>query len=110
MNNVTLTGRLGKDAEVKQHGERYLITFSIATSEKRRDGERTDWHNVKYWTSSDKVAQCLTKGTQVAVSGAYRNDQHEGKYFYFVDAYRVELLGSKTDNTNNANDNDGLPF
>jgi len=27
-----------------------------------------------------------------------------------VDAYRVELLGSKTDTTNNANDNDGLPF
>lgn len=105
MNNCTLIGRLGKDAESKQHGERYRITFSIATSEKRKDGERTDWHNVTYWSKSNAVTQYLAKGAQVAVSGAYRNDKgNDGKYWYYLDAVKVELLGGKQ------SDNEEEPF
>lgn len=108
MNVITITGNIGKDAEVKQYGERYKISFSVATNEKRKDGDRTDWHNVNYWSKSNGIAPYLKKGQQVAVQGAQRHDKHEGKYFASIDAYRVELIG-RADNSSNS-EPDKLPW
>jgi len=106
MNNCTLIGNLGKDAEVKQFNDRYKISFSIATSEKRKNGDRTDWHNINYWSNSNKVAEYLTKGKKVAVSGAYRTDKTDKGYYSYLDAFRLELLGTNNGNDNQNNDND----
>lgn len=110
MNVITIVGNIGKDAEVKQYGERYKISFSVATNEKRKDGDRTDWHNVNYWSKSNKVAQYLTKGQQVAVQGAQRHDKHEGKYFASIDAYKVELIGKATAINDASGNDEQFPF
>lgn len=102
MNKVILTGRIGRDAEVKQIGNSYNISFSLATSERyTKDGERretTEWHNITAWGERWlKLAQYLTKGKLVTVEGRihYRESINgESKRHYTdIEMRDVELLG-----------------
>jgi single-strand DNA-binding protein len=77
MQIITVAGRLGKDAELKQSssGKEYL-QFSLACSvrTKDRNGEplvRTYWYIVT--TGITKLHTYLTKGTAVTVVGEYSN-------------------------------------
>jgi len=98
MNNVTLLGRIGKDAErIGEKGAR----FSVATSEryKNKDGEwveGTEWHSVVYWNASDALLPHLSKGQQVAVEGSIHYRKHEDKYYTDIKARRVHLVGGKS--------------
>ena len=66
MINATITGRAGKDPETKDVGGRQLVTFSVA-SNNRKDG--ATWIRVSVWSEqlgrfvSDKVR----KGARVAL-------------------------------------------
>jgi single-stranded DNA-binding protein len=68
MINATITGRAGKDPETKDVGGRQLVTFSVA-SNNRKDG--ATWIRVSVWSEqlgrfvSDKVR----KGARVALVG-----------------------------------------
>jgi single-strand DNA-binding protein len=78
INEVTLRGRLGKDAESHtfQNGG-MAVKFSLATSEKwtdRRTGDRvekTEWHNlvIKFNDAAINTALDLKKGTRVKIIG-----------------------------------------
>lgn len=111
MNTITIVGNIGKDAEVKQFEDRYKISFSVATNEKRKAGDRTDWHNVAYWSSSDKVAPYLKKGQQVAINGAQRTDKmKDGGYYSYIDAYKLELIGKANTTADNSGNDEQFPF
>jgi len=124
MNKVILIGRLGKDAEAKQVGDTHVITFSVATSEKFKTKtgevqEKTEWHNVNYWSRSIKILPFLQKGTQVMVEGSISTDKVDNngdiKYYTKIKAQKLELLSSeKQNNTQTAppptGDEDDLPF
>lgn len=83
MNIVTLSGRVGRDAEARQAGERWVVKFTLATDRRANVNGQwvsvADWHNVELWGSSSKAAEFLKKGTQVTVSGSLRYDEYEGK-------------------------------
>lgn len=71
MNRITLMGRAGRDAESKstQKGT-MLLTFSLATSEKRDEGYQTEWHTVNVWGKSAEMLQGkIRKGSEVFVDG-----------------------------------------
>ncbi len=121
VNQVTLLGRLGKDAEVK--GDR--ATFSIATSRRWKDQqsgewkEEADWHNVVLWRGGG-VLEFLVKGTQVFVQGELRSRSYEKdgakKYVTEVVAREVILIGDggsrrdQEDFTPGAITDDDVPF
>ena len=83
MNIVTLSGRIGRDAEARQTGERWVVKFTVATDRRANVNGQwadvADWHNVEMWGNSAKAAGFLKKGTQVTVSGSLRYDEYEGK-------------------------------
>ena len=100
INNVTLVGRVGQDAEVRQMGEWSVINFSVATSEtySDRNGEKkesTQWHRCAYWVKSTAVAQYLTKGKTVAVEGSieYRKTE-DGRHFTDIKVRKLQLVSS----------------
>jgi len=106
MIKLQIIGHLGKDAEVRNVGDRKVIAFNVAHSDKYTDGQgvrqvRTTWVRCSYWTDSVAVAPYLKKGTQVFVEGipsvdAYisnTNQQPTGSLDLRVN--RMELLGSK---------------
>ena len=71
MNQIILTGNLGKDAEKGKYDTR----FTLATTRKYKDKngeyqEKTTWHSVSYIGKNEAIAN-LKKGQRVCVIGEY---------------------------------------
>jgi single-strand DNA-binding protein len=81
LNEVRLIGNLGGDPELKTvAGDKTVATFRIATNERFRDTERTEWHDVEVWAAqATTVGQYLTKGRLVMVLGSLRTDRWDDK-------------------------------
>lgn len=77
INQITLLGKVGRDAELKQAGASVVANFSVATSEggyKKKDGtdvpKVTHWHRIQCWGNLAELAsKIVKKGVTVAVMG-----------------------------------------
>lgn len=72
MSFVTIPGRLGRDAELRQGSEpsKSVLNFSVAEDVGYGDKKRTQWWACALWGQrAEKIAQYLTKGTPVTVVG-----------------------------------------
>ena len=83
LNQVSLIGFLGKDAELKTtNKDRNFVILSIATTRSWKDKEsqeykrETDWHRVVAWGNLTKFTQKLKKGEQIFVQGELRPRQY----------------------------------
>lgn len=69
MNSMNISGRLGSPAEVRstQAGKK-VTSFEIAVDLGFGDKKKTTWVKCAWWGDrGEKVAQYLTKGTEVSV-------------------------------------------
>lgn len=108
MLQLEVIGNLGSDAEIKIFGERKYVSFSLAHSEKHKDGNsETVWVNVLWYGEGGNLLQYLTKGTKLFVRGrfapkAYTDNSGQPKCSVNVYATEVTLCGSRNDsNANN---------
>lgn len=103
LNQVTLAGTLGRDAEAKFTTSGKCVTkFSVATEYSYKDAsgewkKQTTWHNVVMW-GNDKLSALLVKGSKVVVSGRLDNRSYEDKngdkkYVTEIVANDVILMG-----------------
>lgn len=74
MNELTLTGYLGNDAQVKEVKDQKVINFSVGTSRNFTDvaGEKksvTTWVDCSLWRKTDNISTYLTKGKHVLIKG-----------------------------------------
>ena len=79
MNNITITGVLGRDCEIRglTNGES-LAAFSVGDSAGRDKG--TIWWNCELWGKRvDSLSRYLTKGQAVAVSGVITENEWTDK-------------------------------
>ena len=106
MNKVVLIGRLTRDPELRfTPGTGSAVsTFSLAVDRnfKGKDGQKeADFINIVVWNKlAEIVANNLTKGRLVAVSGRIQTRNYEGndgqkKYFTEVVADDVQFLERK---------------
>lgn len=79
MNKVILIGRVGKDPELGQTtGGTAVAKINLATSEKYKDKELTEWHTVRCWRSTaEYAANYCKKGTLISVEGKLRTETWE---------------------------------
>ena len=110
---MNIIGRLTRDAEVRNlPNEKQVVNFSIATNDNYRNkqGERiehTTYFECGYWISP-KVADFLTKGTLVELSGrAYTSawigkdgEPHAGLNFH-TSQIKVHSSSKRTENKSN---------
>src|SRR5258708_22281892 len=93
INRVAVTGRLGRNAVVRQTKNGHVVAnFSVAMDESYKDllGEthkKTAWHRVQVWEElAETVGAGLQKGVRVYVEGrrAIRNwiDRENRKHCY----------------------------
>ena len=73
MEHLTISGRLGKDAEIKTtaRGNKY-VTFTLAVDSRDKNGEKsTNWYNVSSFQENHigKFSEFLKKGHGLIVSG-----------------------------------------
>lgn len=75
LNQVTLIGRLGRDAEVKDGSNGQFVVFSVA-AESRKD--KTVWYDVSYFGGyALDLADSLVKGTLVYLQGDFTQEKWE---------------------------------
>lgn len=119
VNKLILLGRLGTDPEVKMVGEVKVAQFNIATSEKYKDVEKTEWTTVVCWRGlADVVEKYLKKGDLVYVEGRKETQtwekDGETKYKVVMQCNVMKMLGGNKNATTSAptpiEPNNDLPF
>jgi single-strand DNA-binding protein len=86
MNVICIAGQLGKDAELKYtNSGDALAVFSVADSQ-GKDKDTTWWNCTLYGKRAESLAQYLTKGQAVTVSGVVATNK-------FTDKNGVERIG-----------------
>ena len=112
-----ITGRLGKDAEVKSrdNGSKYL-SYSLAVDNRKSNGEKeTTWFNCTqtvYGDGGSKLTEHLKKGVQVLLIGRSAVRQGDNGLVHYFNVNEMEFLGgSGTKKENKAkmpDDNDDI--
>lgn len=94
MKSITIAGRLGRDAVLRNAGDSQVLNFSVAVDSREGREKVTYWFDVALWGGrGERLAQYLTKGTTVAVTGDLGKREHDGKTYLTVRANDVTLLG-----------------
>lgn len=102
MNNVTLIGRLTKDAELRytQSGTA-TCRFTLAVDRFVKNEKTADFIPVvTFGKTAENVSKYLAKGSQCAVQGSIKTGSYQNKdgatvYTTDVIADRIEFVGSK---------------
>lgn len=86
LNQVTLTGRLGADPEVRTAGSSKVANLRIAVGEQWKDKngerqERTEWASITIWGDGlvGVVERFLKKGSRVLVQGKMQTRKWQDK-------------------------------
>jgi single-strand DNA-binding protein len=104
VNKVILIGHLGQNPEGKDLNGTQLASFSVATTYKTKNGETTEWSNIKCFGRLAEIAiQYLRKGSAVYIEGRLSTSKWEkdGVKHSRTDIIceRLQMLGGKADAT-----------
>lgn len=80
MSIVHISGRIGRDAEVRTVGDAAVANFSVAENIGFGDAKKTQWWSCALWgTRAAKLAPYLQKGSAVTVCGEVSVREYDGK-------------------------------
>lgn len=94
VNKAIIVGRLGQDPELKYtKNQTAVCTISVATSEKYKQEERTEWHSVVLFKhNAENVSKYLKKGSQVYIEGRIQTRKWQDKEGR--DCYKTEIVAN----------------
>jgi len=97
MKSITIAGRLTRDAEVRSLNTGDKVTgFSVAVDDRSGREKTTLFFDASIWGQrGEKLAQYLTKGSSVCVSGDLGKREHDGKTYLTIRVENVTLQGGK---------------
>ena len=114
VNKMIVVGRAVRDAEMTTTGSGTTVTkFSIATSEKYKGNESTEFINcVAFNKLAEICGQYITKGMLLYVEGRYSTNEWEndGIKRKSVDCILREMKMLSSNSSNNAQDSGDIPF
>ena len=97
MKNIVICGNVGKSAETRstQTGDK-VTSWTVAVEDRQGQEKRTLWFDCTLWGKrGESLAQYITKGGKVAVSGELSTREHDGKTYLQIRAEQVTLMGGK---------------
>lgn len=100
MQTITITGRVGANAETRQAGTNNVTNFNCAVDQGWGDNKQTNWFRVAIWGErGGKLAQYILKGDKVAVTGELIIGEYNGKPQYEIRCSDVDcfMSGKKAD-------------
>lgn len=84
-NNFTVSGFVGKDAEIRQFANASVARFSLAVGRLEKNGEETNrvsaFMNMEAWRKNEHTESFdkLTKGTLLTVEGFFKPEEWTDK-------------------------------
>jgi single-strand DNA-binding protein len=95
MQVITITGRVGGNAETRQAGNTSVTNFNCAVDQGWGDKKQTNWFRVAIWGErGGKLQQYINKGDKVAVTGELEIGEYNGKPQYEIRANDVDCFMS----------------
>ena len=98
VNKVILIGYAGKDPEFRSTDTLQVASFSLATTERYKGEEATEWHNIKaFGKTAEIINRYVRKGSQVYIEGkiksrSYADSKGETKYITEIVVDNLQLL------------------
>ena len=108
MKNITIAGRLTKDAEQRTTpGGDKVTGFTVAVDDRSAKNASTIFFEANLWGArGDKMAQYLTKGSSVTVTGDLTRREYDGKTYLGVRVDNLTLQGGKSEAKGGGGGND----
>jgi single-strand DNA-binding protein len=98
MKTITIAGRLTRDAVTRDAGSDKVTGFAVAVDDRSQKEKSTLFFDCSLWGKrGDALAQYLTKGSSVTVSGDLGTREYEGKTYLTIRVSDVTLQGGKSD-------------
>ena len=98
MKSITIAGRLTKDATTREAGSDKVTGFSVAVDDRSGGEKKALFFDCSLWGKrGESLAQYLTKGSSVTVSGDFGTREYEGKTYFTLRVNDVTLQGGKQD-------------
>lgn len=97
MKTITIAGNIGKSAETRstQNGDK-VTSWTVAVEDRHGQEKRAIWFDCSLWGKrGESLAQYITKGGKIAVSGELSTREHDGRTFLQIRADQVTLMGGK---------------
>lgn len=117
-NVVVLTGRLGKNPEVRAtNNGKSVASFSIAVDDGWGEKKKTDWWDIEAWDkTAEAVGRLVTAGKRVTVTGSLKKDEWqdknsgEKKSKTKIRAMSVDIIDFAEKNQADGASDDDIPF
>jgi len=95
MKQITIAGRLGKDAELRRtQGGDPVLSFPVAVDDGYGERKSTMWFDCSVWGKrAEALSSHLVKGMAVAVSGDLGKREHDGKTYLTVRVSELTMQG-----------------
>lgn len=80
-NHITVTGKVGKDPELKfTPSGMAVLTFSVADNYGKDDKKKTTWHNITVFGQlAEHTANTISQGSTVIIDGRFEQDEYTKK-------------------------------
>ncbi len=98
MQNITIAGRIGRDAELRSttNGDQ-VAGFTVAVDARKGREKITNWWRVSLWGKrAESLSPYLLKGASVAVTGEFSLEEYDGKPQLNIRANDIALQGGKS--------------
>ncbi len=80
MQLITISGNVGKDAELRDTRESKVLSFNVGVKNGFGKDAGSVWYRCSLWgKAAEAFAGSIKKGTKVFVSGELTHDEYEGK-------------------------------
>lgn len=97
MQNITVAGRVGRDAELRrtQSGDA-VCSFTVAVDQRDGRAKTTNWWRCTIWGKRGESLQpYLLKGASVTVTGEFSLSEYEGKPQLNIRVNELALQGGR---------------
>ena len=80
MQLITISGNVGKDAELRDTRDSKVLSFNVGVKNGFGKDAGSVWYRCSLWgKAAEAFAGSIKKGTKVFVSGELTHDEYEGK-------------------------------
>lgn len=108
MQFITITGRIGKDAETRDVSGNQVTSFSVAVDQGYGDNKKSNWFRVSVWGKKGAgAAPYLLKGGQVTVVGELEFGEYNNEIQFNVRASDFTLPAKQGGNERPRNTDSG---
>lgn len=97
MQTMTVAGKLGRDAELRQtQSGDSICSFSVAVDQRNGRDKTTNWYRCSLWGKrGESLSPYLLKGAAVTVSGEFSLSEYEGKLQLNIRVNDLALQGGR---------------